>query len=72
MVEDKFADLNFRQDEAEADAATENSFSAHVDQNPEDLRPHLGEREIFQGVFYMWPASADGSRCLVRLLRLVA
>eukprot|EP00927_Polykrikos_kofoidii_P076791 TRINITY_DN73818_c0_g1_i1.p1 TRINITY_DN73818_c0_g1~~TRINITY_DN73818_c0_g1_i1.p1 ORF type:complete len:407 (-),score=57.92 TRINITY_DN73818_c0_g1_i1:60-1280(-) len=38
----------------------ENPFSAHVDQNPEDTRPDLGEREIYQGVFYAWPSGSDG------------
>jgi len=37
--------------------ATETSkFSAHVDQNANDVRPGLADCEIYQGVLYIWPA----------------
>lgn len=38
-------------------AATRTSkFSAHVDQNANDVRPGLADCEIYQGVLYIWPA----------------
>lgn len=40
-----------------AGSATKTSkFSAHVDQNANDVRPGLADCEIYQGVLYIWPA----------------
>lgn len=36
-----------------------NGFSAHVDQNSHDVRPGLADCETYQGIFYVWPSTAD-------------
>mmetsp|Transcript_110572 Transcript_110572/g.323531 ORF Transcript_110572/g.323531 Transcript_110572/m.323531 type:complete len:679 (+) Transcript_110572:118-2154(+) len=38
-----------------------NRFSAHVDQNMNDVRPGLADLESYQGVVYVWPSTADGN-----------
>jgi hypothetical protein len=36
-------------------------FSAHVDQNANDVRPGLANCDIYQGVLYIWPTHGDGA-----------
>jgi len=40
--------------------ANTNVFAAHVDQNSNDVRHDLAECNSYQGVLYVWPATADG------------
>lgn len=37
-----------------------NRCSAHCDQNTHDVRDGVGENTSYQGVLYIWPATADG------------
>jgi len=42
-------------------AAACSDFNAHVDQNGHDVRPGLADRDVYQGVLYVWPAGAEGA-----------
>lgn len=41
--------------------AKENQFSAHADQNRNDVRSIVSECHTYQGVLYVWPAGPDGN-----------
>eukprot|EP00584_Thalassiosira_punctigera_P024415 CAMPEP_0172575474 /NCGR_PEP_ID=MMETSP1067-20121228/137231_1 /TAXON_ID=265564 ORGANISM="Thalassiosira punctigera, Strain Tpunct2005C2" /NCGR_SAMPLE_ID=MMETSP1067 /ASSEMBLY_ACC=CAM_ASM_000444 /LENGTH=459 /DNA_ID=CAMNT_0013368125 /DNA_START=150 /DNA_END=1525 /DNA_ORIENTATION=- len=59
------ASVEYGSDGAANKGLEENLISAHVDQNPHDVREGLGTRQIYQGALYIWPATSPTATATV-------